>query len=387
MTNSAFRVTEHVLPCYRARRCAAESEATPVSVSLAVKQYVPVESHVSGQAGITIIAAHANACPKELYEPLWEALAKSLHTRGLGIRAIWIADVAHQNRSGILNEEHGLLTNVRWNDHVRDMIRMIDHFHDGMVKPIVAIGHSMGGSQVLSLAAACPDIFSSVILLDPAIGPVWAAEGCLLLARRTLTRIVEWESPQKAKDAARKSFRTWDAAVLSRYEAYGLVEETSAGSSAESRTVKLVNGRYRELIGFLQPQFIDDGDVTSPEIKYQRGCYTGYNALESIESNLLFLCGANSPATPERLRQNWFEKLAGNDNNIRTAARFVPDTGHFLPFEAPHDCGEAIADWVAEETTSWAAREKQGMPIASKGKSEKESMSDAWMVAVKAKLS
>lgn len=41
---------------------------------------------------------------KELYEPLWDDLYKHLASQNRRIRSIWIADVAQQGQSGILNE-------------------------------------------------------------------------------------------------------------------------------------------------------------------------------------------------------------------------------------------------------------------------------------------
>jgi len=36
--------------------------------------------------------------------------------------------------------------------------------------PVVVVGHSFGGATALHLAAACPDLVSGLVLLDPAIG-------------------------------------------------------------------------------------------------------------------------------------------------------------------------------------------------------------------------
>lgn len=41
---------------------------------------------------------------QELLEPLWDDILASARSVCLGIRGIWIADVAHQGESGILNE-------------------------------------------------------------------------------------------------------------------------------------------------------------------------------------------------------------------------------------------------------------------------------------------
>jgi len=39
-----------------------------------------------------------------MYEPLWEDLHARSKKSGFKIRSIWIADVAHQGQSGVLNE-------------------------------------------------------------------------------------------------------------------------------------------------------------------------------------------------------------------------------------------------------------------------------------------
>lgn len=42
---------------------------------------------------------------KELYEPLWEDMVKSLKDMGISVRAIWVADFVSQGASYVLNED------------------------------------------------------------------------------------------------------------------------------------------------------------------------------------------------------------------------------------------------------------------------------------------
>jgi hypothetical protein len=42
---------------------------------------------------------------KELYEPLFDEILKSSQANEFKIRGIWIADVAMQGQSGVLNEK------------------------------------------------------------------------------------------------------------------------------------------------------------------------------------------------------------------------------------------------------------------------------------------
>lgn len=72
---------------------------------LAVKHYTPrYEVH---DGDVTIIACHASAFPKELYEPIWSFMFERARQNAPGkrIRGIWIADVANQGQSGILNQQ------------------------------------------------------------------------------------------------------------------------------------------------------------------------------------------------------------------------------------------------------------------------------------------
>lgn len=42
---------------------------------------------------------------QELYEPLWDELLQRSNKLSFRIRGIWIADVAHQGQSSVLNED------------------------------------------------------------------------------------------------------------------------------------------------------------------------------------------------------------------------------------------------------------------------------------------
>lgn len=84
---------------------------------------------------------------KELYEPLWDEILDRSERLGFRIRSIWIADVAHQGDSGVLNER--LLGNdPGWHDHARDLLHLINMKRDQMPRPIVGIGHSFGGTHL-----------------------------------------------------------------------------------------------------------------------------------------------------------------------------------------------------------------------------------------------
>lgn len=103
---SNFTIKEHVIRTQHTRERAAGAERGRESdLRLHVKQYIPKDDTTTSRGDVTIIGAHANGFPKECYEPFWDDLYERLREKGRGVRGIWIADIASQGQSGVLNEE------------------------------------------------------------------------------------------------------------------------------------------------------------------------------------------------------------------------------------------------------------------------------------------
>ena len=134
---SGFRIVEHNTPSQHIREYAqATSESQEDVLYLNVKQYIPYDNGDPRPGDVTIIGAHANAFAKEIYEPLWDDLLSQSRRQGWRIRSIWMADVAHQGQSSIMNER--LLGNEpHWFDHSRDLLHLINMKRDQMPRPIV----------------------------------------------------------------------------------------------------------------------------------------------------------------------------------------------------------------------------------------------------------
>ncbi|KAI2890187.1 hypothetical protein CBS11852_6469 [Aspergillus niger] len=105
-SSGPFRVVEHIVECQHIREYpAATANGQEDVLNLVVKQYIPLDNPNPQPGDVTILAAHANGFPKELYEPLWEELYARSKANGFRIRSIWMADVAHQGESSVVNED------------------------------------------------------------------------------------------------------------------------------------------------------------------------------------------------------------------------------------------------------------------------------------------
>lgn len=114
MSAALFEKHEHEGLASHIREYAGSTVSQEDVLRLHVCQYVPHKRQEPLPSdAVTIIAAHANGYPKELYEPLWDELLLRADRCGFTIRGIWIADTANFGASGVLNEEL-LSSDCKW---------------------------------------------------------------------------------------------------------------------------------------------------------------------------------------------------------------------------------------------------------------------------------
>ncbi|PVI08472.1 hypothetical protein DM02DRAFT_665806 [Periconia macrospinosa] len=288
MSSEYYRIDEHVLDASHIRGFPRTTSTTQEEVlKLAIKQYTPLNNTSPKPGDITIIAAHANAFPKELYEPLWDDLLKISKQQNFGIRGIWIADVAHQGQSGILNEDK-LGNDPAWLDHSRDLLHMVNTFRAQMPRPIIGIGHSMGGAQLTYLALIHPRLFETLVLIDPVLQKEVNFSGNVSPADASANRRDRWPSREEAAKGMlrNKFYQAWDRRVFDRWIQFGLrdlptelypdessspsssnptastalpatvtTEPTATPAPSQPKQVTLTTTKHHEVMTFLRPNF------------------------------------------------------------------------------------------------------------------------------------
>lgn len=131
-SSSPFLIAEHVIDSQHIREYPHAIRRGDDGLKLVVKRYTPKSNPDPQPGDLTIIGAHGSGFPKvsrlyvsfgswtvntvqfilivtnpkrkELYEPIWEGILSQLNDEGIRIRSIWIADIANQAASGVLNE-------------------------------------------------------------------------------------------------------------------------------------------------------------------------------------------------------------------------------------------------------------------------------------------
>jgi len=386
MSTTKFKVHEHIVPASHVRELpnalAVEENTPDATLHLAVKQYVPINNPDPKPGDINIIALHSNTFTKELYEPLWDDLLDALPA-GTNIKSIWIADIAQQGASYVLNEEK-LADGASWDDHSRDLLLMINHFRDQMTAPMIGIGHSMGGTQLIGLCRIHPRLFHAVAFLDG-----WfAADYQSLDPKGFWKRGTSRKDRFRSLDVARKGyekvpvFKAWDRRVFERYMAAGfrdlptMLHPDGEGVALTTPTAMEMSTATRSNIDEInvKPEEATRLDrLTYPDMAYDLSLKWPYYVkqprtagryLPYLRPRALFLYGSKgSMARPEWQKAN-IEHTGTSDggsggHRLGCVEDGKVDGGHFFPFENPRGTAKVLAPWLATEAKVWRTEKEE----------------------------
>ncbi|KAL2828918.1 Alpha/beta hydrolase family-domain-containing protein [Aspergillus cavernicola] len=403
-SSGPFRIVEHVVPCQHLREYpgATGNEQEDV-LDLAVKQYIPLDNLSPQPGDITILAAHANGFPKELYEPLWEEIHARSKANGFRIRSIWMADVAHQGQSSVINEDR-LGNDPSWFDHPRDLLQLVNIKRKEMPRPIIGIGHSMGGAHLVQLSTMHPRLIYSLVLLDPVIqrqttqlDAADLGKQKLVIAKTTQLstyRRDQWPSRKAAAEGFKKNpfYQAWDPRVLGRWIEYGLrdlptathplTESTSTLSEKTSTEtpVTLRTTLHQEVFTFSRPNYdgppgfaVPVNKITHPDLDPDHlGSWPFYRPepchifaqLPHLRPSVLYILGGTSDISlPTMIADRLAHTGTGLGGSGGVAAGRVRNTvlkgiGHLVAQEAPVQCAEEASEWLGTELQRWREEEK-----------------------------
>ena len=209
-----------------------------------------------------------------------------------------------------------------WDVFGEDICELVGQLHC----PVVSVGHSMGTAAILMAAVHRPELFKSLVLIEPVLVPRRFLIGLsflkhfrpevIPLVKRTLSRLDQFSSRQEAFNHYRvkRVFRQISDAVLWDYVQHGTKESepgvfTLAYSRDwEARCYMLVHNLWR-----LLPQ------LRVPTL-----------AIRARESNTLAISSWNK-----------WQSMSTNVDFIE-----IEGAGHLVPFEKPGQLASIILEWT-----------------------------------------
>lgn len=209
-----------------------------------------------------------------------------------------------------------------WDVLGEDLLQLVTQLE----MPVVSVGHSMGTAAILMAAVERPELFKSLVLIEPVLVPRRYlialrffgrfAPDKIPLVRRTLSRVDRFSSRQEAFEHYRPKsvFKDITDQVLWDYVEHG-TKEIEPGMFVltysrdwEARCYKLVHNLWQLLARLKVPAL----------------------AIRAQGSNTLSLSSW----------QRW-QAIASDVKFVE-----IEDAGHLVPFEKPEQLGAVIRTWL-----------------------------------------
>ncbi|EMD37002.1 hypothetical protein CERSUDRAFT_155418 [Gelatoporia subvermispora B] len=322
--------------------------------------------------GVTLFVAHANGFPKEIWEPALLKLVEAHEASGAtyDIDEIWAWEAVNHGDACIVNAAN-LCGIYDWRDNTRDILHFLLHYLPASASPsvlpthlprlsnsiaqsriqhgfndrmIVGVGHSFGGCTTAYAALIHPQLFSSLILIDPIIFP-YEGEGTLdprlgvpdSINRNTnvvgaIQRRDRWTSREEALRlfGATPFFAAWDPEVLKIYVECGLYD-------APDGSVRLKMPGIQEAVVFSE----------------MLAKYEVWELLPSLDERIELRWVIPRQLIPRifniRMRMIW--RRPANSTNI-----IIENSGHLVAQETPMALAQDICSFLQRKYGSPQAR-------------------------------
>lgn len=256
---------------------------------------------------------HANGFSAKLYRSFVKPLEADFD--------IWAPDLPGHGES-------------RWNGRIQAWTDLADYFIKHLeksppVKPMVGMGHSIGGIVIMLMALQRPEWFSKIILLDPVMLPKRILLGIRFLRLFSMTHIIPLAKTTKRR---KRQFGSRQLA-LEHYSKKAVFSRWAEGVLKD-----YVDSCLYELAG---------GSVQlacAPQLEssiYQSIPVNVWSFPKKLHVPALFIIGEYSDTVSPRGYQR-LKRLRGNH-----VVKGI-NGGHLFPFEKPDECIDLIKEYLSQ---------------------------------------
>ncbi len=256
-----------------------------------------------------LLFSAANGYPPLAYRTLLEPLSRTHEVVASLHRPLWTPSPDPESIQS-------------WEIFGEDLLRLVNELD----QPVVSVGHSMGSTAILMAAVRQPELFSSLVLIEPVLVPrryLFAlrffsrlSRNSIPLVKKTLGRVDQFPSRQQAFDHYRPKhvFKDIDDSVLWDYVQHGFTE-------VEPEVFRLCYSKA-----------------------WEAHCYTLAHNLWGLLPSLKVPTLAIRAQQSNTLSLWSWEKWQSISPSIQFLE--IEQAGHLLPFEKPDYLADTILAWL-----------------------------------------
>ncbi|KAI1011528.1 hypothetical protein LB504_002217 [Fusarium proliferatum] len=311
---------------------------------LVAKRYIPANQVNKSEQGITLLTLTGMGVPKEMFEPMLEDLLPRLRKSGVKVEEIWAVDMPLSGQTAEANSVGYLYANEK--DIVRDLLLFLTAYlpvQPGGELPkhleprtptaqaqqptrqnLHVFAHSLGAQAAILASVHAPNIFSSLMVVDPAMIPAGKINDAMTKLPKDIFCLgLEQNFPDRnaVEKALRETKRTknWDERAIRMFTQHGIVPDEKGG-------VKLIaHPRLDWALWY---------DKQTPAECYDR--------FKDISVPLLAIMPKRPFAVPAKMFEADVKKLKG-----RADVKWVEGT-HQVVYERMDDCVGFVGEWLGD---------------------------------------
>ncbi|QOL26442.1 alpha/beta hydrolase [Thalassotalea sp. LPB0316] len=253
----------------------------------------------------------ANGFPVGCYQGVLEQLAEQFAVSSLFNRATWPATRMPKS--------------FDWQIYADDLIHFLEHH---ITKPVIGVGHSLGATATIYAAIKRPDLFSRLVLIEPAMASPWLARilrvAPFKLKRRiqpikyTVAKPEHWQSKQTFYDdcRSRRVFKRIDDHNLQLLAQHSLIED-------EENAYRLTFPKLWEARNY----------ASAPNL---------YKTLGQLQVPVSAIRGKPSLYFSQKSWQVW--------QRVSPHSIFLENLnyGHLIPLESPNECARLMLSGIEQ---------------------------------------
>ncbi|KAF5624960.1 hypothetical protein F52700_9335 [Fusarium sp. NRRL 52700] len=311
---------------------------------LVASRYIPTNQVNNSGQGVTLLTLTGMGVPKEMFEPMFETLLPRLRKSGVKVEEIWAIDMPLSGQTAKANSVGYLYANEK--DIVRDLLLFLTAYlpvqpGEELPKHLVpriptgkaqqptrqdlhVFAHSLGAQAAILASVHAPNIFSSLMLVDPAMIPAGKINDAMTKLPKEIfcLGLKEHYPDRKAVETAlreNKRTRNWDERAIQAFTQHGVVTYEKGG-------VKLIaHPRLDWALWY---------DKQTPAECYDR--------FKDISVPLLAIMPKRPFAVPAKM----FEADVGKLKE-RVDVKWVEGT-HQVVYERMDDCVGFVGEWLGD---------------------------------------
>ncbi len=270
-----------------------------------------------GGNGEELVFLHANGYPPECYRPLLLLLAANYHVTAMAQRPLW---------PGSKPEDL-----ADWRPLTDDFLHFLDAHQ---TKPLVCIGHSMGGIALQRATLREPERFKAIVLLDPVlfppyISPLWSLFYKSGLGYRLHPLVNTTKKRRREFDDLGRLFKGFRRKSIFRY-----LDDEALRAYIEGITCKTDKGAYR-LCYSAEWEIRLYITAVGPDLDIWRG-------LPALKVSTLIIRGAETDTFWERTG------VLVKRKQPKVRVETLEKSTHLVPLERPSEVSNLIQSFFEE---------------------------------------